>query len=200
MSKAPKKLELPKRHLVIRIAGGFLLVLIFAILVYFFFAARGARERSRLEWCNSMFARIGMAMRSYHEAHNSFPPAYLADPQGKPMHSWRVILSPLLDERTANPPYKFDEPWNGPHNQALAQSPPGLADSPEYGENLYLCPSDRGAGRYDTSRVLLVGPGTAFDGPYTANLRDITDGPARRSLPARCRPPAFTGWSRATWT
>ena len=38
-------------------------------------------------------------MHNYHDEHGSFPPAYIADASGKPMHSWRVLILPYLDEK-----------------------------------------------------------------------------------------------------
>jgi len=35
------------------------------------------------------------------------------------MHSWRVLLLPFLDQKPLFDQYRFDEPWDGPHNRKL---------------------------------------------------------------------------------
>ena len=40
----------------------------------------------------------------------SWPPAYLADRDGKPMHSWRVLILPFLEQQELYRAYHFDEP------------------------------------------------------------------------------------------
>jgi hypothetical protein len=74
--------------------------------------------------CRNNLRMLGIAMHSYHDAYGSFSPAYLADGNGKPMHSWRVLLLPYMDQGKLYQEYHFDEPWNGPHNQLLASRMP----------------------------------------------------------------------------
>src|SRR5262245_28362452 len=47
-----------------------------------------AREASRLGWA----AKLRSALREYHGVNGHFPPAYVVDSKGRPMHSWRVLL------------------------------------------------------------------------------------------------------------
>ncbi len=44
-----------------------------------------------LAMCISQMDRIAWALMEYDAANGSFPPAYVADRDGKPMHSWRVL-------------------------------------------------------------------------------------------------------------
>ena len=46
--------------------------------------------------CKSNMKRIALAFHDYHDRYSSFPPAFLADTNGRPMHSWRVLLLPFL--------------------------------------------------------------------------------------------------------
>src|SRR5262249_7322884 len=54
-----------------------------------------AQRRSR---CIYKLRQIGMALHSYHDKFGSFPPAYIADENGRPIHSWRVLLLPYLGQ------------------------------------------------------------------------------------------------------
>jgi len=113
----------------------------------------------RRQHCMTHAKNIGFAMHSYHDTFGTFPPAFVPDDQGKPMHSWRVLLLPFLNYRAIYDRYDFGEPWDGPNNRKL------LAEMPIE----YRCPSACG-GREDqgslTSYVAVVGPRTAWPGSF----------------------------------
>ena len=136
-------------------------------------AVHQAREAARASQCLCNLCMIKLALLNYHEANGSFPPAYVADADGKPMHSWRVLILPYLEHNPLFATYNMAEPWDGPNNRKLLDLRP----------NVYDCPS-RGAGRGLTSYVAIVGPGTAFPGSKTTKLGDIHDGPGRTILVA----------------
>lgn len=71
-----------------------LLVVIAIILMLIgllFPAFRDQRENGRCARCIDNMARIGVAMKNYHDHFGSFPPAYTVDEAGKPLHSWRTF-------------------------------------------------------------------------------------------------------------
>ena len=63
--------------------------------------------------------QISLAICNYESANEHFPPAYIADEDGNPMHSWRVLILPYLGEEALFEQYDFDEPWDGPNNSKL---------------------------------------------------------------------------------
>jgi prepilin-type processing-associated H-X9-DG protein len=130
------------------------------------------RTASRRGLCKNNLKDIGLALHNYHEQYGCFPPAYVADEQGRPMHSWRVLLLPFLDQSPLYSEYHFDEPWNGPHNSTLADR---IVD-------VYSCPSEdfeKGSPEsHFTSYVAVVGPQTAWPGASSTRIRDFADGPA----------------------
>ncbi len=107
-----------------------------------------------------------MAVASYHEAYGCFPPAYVAGPDGKPMHSWRVLILPFMDQPALYNAYKFDEPWNGPSNRHLA----GQIGS------IYLRSGLESDQIETTSFVAVVGPQTAWPGSQPRNREEFGDG------------------------
>jgi prepilin-type processing-associated H-X9-DG protein len=112
-------------------------------------------------------------MHNYHAAYNCFPPAYVADRNGKPMHSWRVLLLPYMEQDGLYRQYRFDEPWDSPHNRVLAGVMPSV----------YRCPSDPAqAGSTTTRYVVVTGPGTVFDGAKCATMAEIRDGTSNTLL------------------
>jgi hypothetical protein len=124
-------------------------------------------ESGRILQCQQNLRAIGQAMKEYHHAFGRFPPAYLPDRNGRPAHSWRVLLLPYLDHEKTYKQYRFDEPWNSAHNWKLL-SESGAA-------SLFHCPADSEK-REQTSYVMIVGSGTISDGPRGVRLKDITDG------------------------
>lgn len=111
------------------------------------------------ETCITNLARIAAALQQYADEHGRLPPAYVTDPSGRPMHSWRVLLLPYLGQKELYDKYNFNEPWDGPHNRRLA------ADAP----SPYVCPSDaHNFSAQDASLpvaanyVAVVGPGAAW--------------------------------------
>ncbi len=136
-------------------------------------AMRQAKEAARASQCICNLCSIKMALLNYHETYGSFPPAYVADANGKPMHSWRVLILPFMEQATLYNAYNMAEPWDGPNNRKLLEQRP----------NVYNCPS-RVGGPTLTSYVAIVGPGTAFPGSKTTKLGDIHDGTAGTILVA----------------
>ena len=67
--------------------------------------------------CRNNLMKIGLALHVYHEAHDAFPPLYTVDAEGKPLHSWRVLLLPYLEEQRLYERIRLDEPWDSEHNK-----------------------------------------------------------------------------------
>ena len=134
-------------------------------------AVQQAREAARQSVCQNNLRQISLALHSYHDMYQCFPPAYVADAKGKPMHSWRVLILPFLE---ASPPviaYRFDEPWNGPNNRRLADQMPAV----------FRCPSSP-YGSPMTHYVAVSGPNAAFNGRNCIKTSDITDGASNTAL------------------
>ena len=75
--------------------------------------------------CRMQLLRIVLALNEYAVTNNGhFPPAYVADETGRPMHSWRVLILPYLDSGAQFVQYRLDEPWDSPHNLKIAQHIP----------------------------------------------------------------------------
>jgi hypothetical protein len=139
-----------------------LLVFLFAMMML---PATGSSRPSSRAQCNWNLSLIAQALTVYQNTYGCFPPAYIADEKGRPMHSWRVLILPYLDCQGIYDSYHFDEPWDGPHNSALLPLMP----------NIYRCPcSPRNS--TTTSYAAIVGPHTAWPGSRGRKLTEITDG------------------------
>jgi hypothetical protein len=113
--------------------------------------SREAVYRSR---CVAHLLTINLALQLYHGQHGAFPPAVVTDAQGRPMHSWRVLILPHLGDRATYAAYNFAQPWDGPDNRPLGAAAP----------RAFVCPTHRGgaARTPHTSVVGVTGPGTAW--------------------------------------
>ena len=74
--------------------------------------------------CKNNLKQIALALHNYHQANGCFPPAYIADKNGRPMHSWRVLILPYLELDHLYKQYNFNEPWDGPNNKKLLAARP----------------------------------------------------------------------------
>jgi len=122
------------------------------------------RGPTRESECRNTLKCIGLALHQYHEVYGCFPPAYVADERGRPIHSWRVLILPFLEEQALYEQYDFDEPWDGPNNRRLTRAQ----------VDVYRCPEEDGSAR-TTSYVAVVGEGTVWPGEGSVEFSDVTD-------------------------
>jgi prepilin-type processing-associated H-X9-DG protein len=129
-------------------------------------AVQQAREAARRSQCKNHLKQIGLALHNYHEVYRSFPPAYVPDENGKPMHSWRVLILPFLEQKPLYDAYDFSEPWDSDTNIWLQDRMP-----PQF-----RCPSDDAPLSSYTNYAVVSGAGCIFDGDKSARFRDVLDG------------------------
>jgi hypothetical protein len=98
--------------------------------------------------CAAQLHKISVALQNYADQNSVYPPAIMRDAQGRPLHSWRVLILPHLgkEEEELHKEYRYDEPWDGPHNRELAKRMPAA----------YRCPEDPGALDSSTSYLAIV--------------------------------------------
>jgi len=134
------------------------------------------RKTGRVTTCNSRLRFLALACSGYEAKYGTFPPAYIADSKGRPMHSWRVLILPYLNRNDLYSQYNFDEPWDGPQNIKLLDKMPGL----------YACPScapdsagaaihPRAASTRFTNYAAVLGPRCVFRGEAPVARSAITD-------------------------
>ena len=83
-----------------------------------------ARVAARRAWCTSNLKQIALALSHYAEAYGALPPAHTVDANGRPLHSWRTLILPYLEESTLYQSIDLSKPWNHPVNaRAHAEMP-----------------------------------------------------------------------------
>lgn len=144
-----------------------------------------SREASRLTRSVNNLKQIGLAMHNFHDVYRCFPPAVIYGPDGKPWHSWRVLILPFLEQRALYDQYRFDEPWDGPNNKRLLEQLPRVYQDPIYGETEdaythYAVAVGKGTGfppegyklPENPSRRMSLGSGRPAGARWLADFRD----------------------------
>lgn len=165
-------------------------------------AAADAAQAARLAQMIDNLKQIGLAMHNYHAAHNALPPAVVHGPDGKPWHSWRILILPYLEQASVYDRYDFSQPWDGEGNRKLLGEMPAI----------YRAPIDGGGEDAFTNVAVVTGPRTPFppDGTKLADpklgdpagqgrrirFRDITDGNANTALVAPVSPERKIPWTK----
>ena len=116
----------------------------------------------------SNLEQIAQALEQYHVKHGSYPPAITTDKNGKPMHSWRVLILQELGYHQLYRQYDFNQPWDQGVNATLVMQMP----------EVFAAPGDDAARiSKETSYMVVVGRETMFPGPNKSRTRDqATDG------------------------
>ena len=67
--------------------------------------------------CERNLRQIGIALFNYLDAYHAFPPLYTVDAEGKPLHSWRTLILPFIEQNALYQQIRLDEPWDSEHNK-----------------------------------------------------------------------------------
>lgn len=79
-------------------------------------AVQAAREAARRMQCSNNMKQIALGMHNYESIYKSLPPAYTTDSNGRPLHSWRTLLLPFLEQQALYSQIDLDKPWDDPVN------------------------------------------------------------------------------------
>jgi len=115
------------------------------------------------QWqCASRMKQLCLALHTYHDAHQSLPPAYTVDAEGKPLHSWRVLVLPYLEADDLYRQIRLDEPWDSEYNRQFHDQMPGV----------FACPA-ASLKKDETTCQLVTGPETYFPGAECRTWDDM---------------------------
>jgi len=147
--------------------GGFLT----GVVAFFVVAAIGigaykywvSIQAERTEACSGNLKQIGHALHNYHDTYLTFPSGSISV-DGKPRHSWRVLLLPYLGEEKLYAQIRIGEPWDSPHNSQFHDQMPAV----------YRCPSRFKSS--NTSYLAFESESAIFYSNSRTRFRDVTDG------------------------
>lgn len=118
--------------------------------------------------CRNRLRELGIALRNYEMVNDRLPPAFITDEHGKPMHSWRVLILPYIEELELYRKYRFDEPWDGPNNSTLA-----TVDVPIFRSPLHKTSPGH------TSYSVVVSVNSAMRSNLGCKISDVVDGTSK---------------------
>jgi prepilin-type processing-associated H-X9-DG protein len=156
LTKPPRKITLLNALAVIGIIG-----LLIGLLLP---AVRTARPAALRAQCTNNLKQIALALSSYESVYSALPPAYTVDAAGQPLHSWRTLILPFLEEQALYATIDLSKPWNDPAN----------AKARATAVSVYRCPSIK-LPASATTYLAIVAPGGCFVVEEPRRLSDITD-------------------------
>ncbi len=116
---------------------------------------QSARQNAQKWECRSNLKLIGIHLRNYHDTYDMLPPACIADENGSPLLSWRVLVADYgyydLDFKTK---LDFSQPWDNQANSRFLSSLITVG---------WQCPSAEVKKPGTTQYVAVTGPGTLWD-------------------------------------
>ena len=165
----------------VRIAYGILGCAAILALITVMLPGVGSRASSKRANCMFNLRQIYLAMQNYHDVYGCLPPAYTTDRNGRPTHSWRVLLLPFLAREDLYAQYDLDEPWDSPKNMLVFRQMPDFFRCPASGD-------ETGLSQY----VVIIGdpdkfPQTMFTPDRGITFGDVRDGTSRTILVAEVR-------------
>ena len=89
-------------------------------------ASAASDARVVLEEKAERLKKIGRGIGVYANVYGALPPVFSADPTGKPLHSWRVLILPYIDELALYEQIRLDEPWDSEHNSQFHSQTPAI--------------------------------------------------------------------------
>lgn len=151
---------------------GFILIAIGLVLVALLLPAvyRGPEAPHRTQ-CKNNLKQIGLALHNYHDKYGGFPPAYIVDATGKPLHSWRTLLLPFLDHAELYNSIDLSKPWDDPVNAHAAQQ----------SLRVYRCPSTDAPDNAATY-LAIISPESCLQSTRSRSLAEIADGSSQTLL------------------
>jgi hypothetical protein len=129
-------------------------------------AMQAARAAARRTASMNNLKQIALAFHNYADAFRHFPPAVIYGPDGKPWHSWRVLLLPFLEQQALYEQYDFSQPWDSPANRKVSETV----------VNVYRDPAVEGDGAF-TNYAAIVGDSAIFP-PNFVTMESPDDFPA----------------------
>jgi hypothetical protein len=121
--------------------------------------------------------QLGSALISHHDRLQKFPPAYVADAEGKPLYSWRVLILPYLGQQALYDRFDKTKAWDAPENLAISST----------AIDAFKSPADTGVAANGVSYVAVIGSDFLFTGIKPMQFLDALDGTSNTIALIECR-------------
>ncbi len=127
-------------------------------------ATRSARGPARRMECNNHLKMIGLALSNYETTYGGLPPAYTVDAEGNPLHSWRTLILPFMEQQALYETIDLSKPWDDPANQVARETV--ISD--------YRCPSVESPPTH-TTYLAVMAPRACLQPGAPRKLSEIID-------------------------
>ena len=147
-------------------------------------ATRSARGAARRAQCVNNLKQIALALHHYAATHGALPPAWTEDPGGRPLHSWRTLILPFLEQQDAL--YRsidLAKPWDDPANARALRAMPMV----------FRCPG-ADSPPHTTTYLAIVGPRACFHPVRPRRLAEITSDHATTLMLIESGPESAVPW------
>lgn len=162
-------------------------------------AVQQAREAARQTQCRNNLKQLGLALHNYHDAHNVFPAAYLADTRhpgrdpnsfdGPNGYAWMTMLLPFAEQSALYQQLDLNRPCWDPVNSGLVTTklPMLLCPSATGTDDRLTVRSDSGTVLAEFGRSTYVANAGQEEpwGHQIEDYRSIADGPLYRNSRVR---------------
>lgn len=152
--------------------------------------AQSSEARISTNQSSSKLKQLALSIHNYVDAHNCFPPdAAARGEDGRSGLSWRVHILPYIGEIQLYQQFKFDEPWDSPHNiKLLNQMPAAYAPVPMISESTAVQ-------AFHTMYAAPVGEQTICGGEKPVGYQTITDGTSNTVMIVELAPEHAIPWT-----
>jgi prepilin-type processing-associated H-X9-DG protein len=127
-------------------------------------SVRTGREAARRNQCQNNLKQIAIALKRYEKANGALPPAYTTDADGKPLHSWRTLILPYIEEQALYESIDLTKPWDDVANAEAART----------SVFTYQCSSTTDDDNR-TTYLAVVSPTSCFRAAEPRSVSEITD-------------------------
>lgn len=117
-----------------------IVMLVVGLILPVFYGRSGTDSRGMQ--CRNYLRNITLGLVGYKNAHGDWPPARTFDAQGRPLHSWRTLILPFIDQKALYETIDLSKPWDDPANAEAARASLPIYHCPdslhEPGKTTYL--------------------------------------------------------------
>jgi prepilin-type processing-associated H-X9-DG protein len=168
----PDRAAAPRRGVTIVEVLAVVAVIALVIALIMPFSRSGVGLAARRAQCTNNLKQIGLALYNYEQTYKALPPAYTVDARGRPLHSWRTLILPFLEQQSLYDTIDLTKPWNDQANTGAAMAQ----------ILTYRCPSAELKEDQTTTYLAIASPKAALRPGTPRPLAEITDGTDRTLL------------------
>ena len=114
--------------------------------------------------CTSNLKNIALALHSYESTYKVLPPVHTVDADGRPLHSWRTLILPFMEQQKLYESIDLSKPWNYLRN----------AEAYKTRISTFRCPAADCPANL-TTYLAVVTPNGRFRSNKPRQLSEITD-------------------------